>query len=44
VIFPAARRYLSEADWMELESTAVEGADARLPATDEPEGAPRASD
>lgn len=44
VIFPAARRYLGEADWMELESKAVEGADAPLPATDEPEGAPRASD
>ncbi|CAN0620685.1 UspA domain-containing protein [Burkholderia multivorans] len=44
VIFPAARRYLGEADWMELERKAEDGADALLPATDEPEGAQRASD
>ncbi|KWK86565.1 hemerythrin domain-containing protein [Burkholderia ubonensis] len=43
VIFPAARRYLSDADWTELDEGPAERA-AATPGADEPEDARRASD
>ncbi|MGU7769155.1 hemerythrin domain-containing protein [Burkholderia sp. MR1-5-21] len=43
VIFPAARRYLSDADWTELDEGPADDA-AATPGADEPEDAPRASD
>ncbi|KUZ07847.1 universal stress protein [Burkholderia diffusa] len=39
VIFPAARRYLSDADWNELDSPPASGAAATTPGADEPDDA-----
>jgi len=39
VIFPAARRYLLDADWNELDAPPVSGADATPPGADEPDDA-----
>ncbi|KVL57969.1 universal stress protein [Burkholderia territorii] len=44
VIFPAARRYLSDADWNELDTSAASGADAAKPDADESDDARHASD
>lgn len=44
VIFPAARRYLSDADWNELDVPPAIGAAATTPGADEPDDARRASD
>ena len=39
VIFPAARRYLADADWNELDAPPVSGAAATPPGADEPDDA-----
>ena len=39
VIFPAARRYLSDADWTELDAPPASGAAATAPGADEPDDA-----
>ncbi|MFP3501785.1 universal stress protein [Burkholderia sp. SIMBA_062] len=39
VIFPAARRYLVDADWNELDAPPASGASATAPGTDEPDDA-----
>ncbi|WP_175699830.1 universal stress protein [Burkholderia ambifaria] len=39
VIFPAARRYLADADWNELDAPPASGATAMPPAADEPDDA-----
>ncbi|QQJ95617.1 universal stress protein [Burkholderia ambifaria] len=39
VIFPAARRYLADADWNELDAPPANGATAMSPAADEPDDA-----
>ncbi|WAS52732.1 universal stress protein [Burkholderia ambifaria] len=39
VIFPAARRYLADADWAELDAPPASGATAMPPAADEPDDA-----
>ncbi|NHL66335.1 universal stress protein [Burkholderia ambifaria] len=39
VIFPAARRYLADADWTELDAPPASGATAMPPAADEPDDA-----
>ncbi|KVG60586.1 universal stress protein [Burkholderia territorii] len=44
VIFPAARRYLGDADWNELDTSAASGADAAKPDADESDDARHASD
>ncbi|MDR0243086.1 MAG: hemerythrin domain-containing protein [Burkholderia sp.] len=44
VIFPAARRYLGDADWRELDEPPADGATATPPAMNEPDDARRASD
>ncbi|WP_175961422.1 universal stress protein [Burkholderia pyrrocinia] len=44
VIFPAARRYLADADWAELDEPQVAGAAATPPGANEPDDARRASD
>ncbi|KAG8152966.1 universal stress protein [Burkholderia catarinensis] len=44
VIFPAARRYLGDADWAELDKPAAGSAAAPPPGTNEPDDAQRASD
>ncbi|WP_321784864.1 universal stress protein [Burkholderia pyrrocinia] len=44
VIFPAARRYLGDADWTELDETPAGGATATPPGENEPDDARRASD
>ena len=44
VIFPAARRYLSDADWNELDAATAHGSATPAPAADEPDDARRASD
>ncbi|PXX33515.1 MULTISPECIES: universal stress protein [Burkholderia] len=44
VIFPAARRYLADADWAELDEPQAAGAAATPPGTNEPDDARRASD
>ncbi|MGN7981302.1 hemerythrin domain-containing protein [Burkholderia sp. 22313] len=44
VIFPAARRYLGDADWAELDTPLASGAAATPPGADEPDDARRASD
>ncbi|MDN7905015.1 universal stress protein [Burkholderia diffusa] len=44
VIFPAARRYLGDADWNELDVPPASGAAATTPGADEPDDARRASD
>ncbi|AKM01266.1 universal stress protein [Burkholderia pyrrocinia] len=44
VIFPAARRYLGDADWTELDEPPAGGAAATPPGANEPDDARRASD
>ncbi|MBR8212521.1 universal stress protein [Burkholderia cenocepacia] len=44
VIFPAARRYLGDADWTGLDEPLADGAPATPPGTNEPADARRASD
>ncbi|RQR38802.1 universal stress protein [Burkholderia sp. Bp9143] len=44
VIFPAARRYLGDADWTELDAPPASGAAATTPGADEPDDAEHASD
>ncbi|NTY37615.1 universal stress protein [Burkholderia diffusa] len=44
VIFPAARRYLGDADWAELDEPPAGGAAATPPGANEPDDARRASD
>ncbi|UOB53989.1 universal stress protein [Burkholderia pyrrocinia] len=44
VIFPAARRYLGDADWAELDEPPAAGAAATPPGANEPDDARRASD
>lgn len=44
VIFPAARRYLGDADWAELDEPPADGAAATPPGANEPDDARRASD
>ncbi|KWC74818.1 universal stress protein [Burkholderia cepacia] len=44
VIFPAARRYLGDADWAGLDEPLADGATATPPAMNEPDDARRASD
>ncbi|WP_175920475.1 universal stress protein [Burkholderia pyrrocinia] len=44
VIFPAARRYLGDADWAELDEPSAGGAAATPPGANEPDDARRASD
>ncbi|WP_217589628.1 universal stress protein [Burkholderia sp. GbtcB21] len=44
VIFPAARRYLGDADWAELDEPQAGGAAATPPGANEPDDARRASD
>lgn len=44
VIFPAARRYLGDADWAGLDDPLADGAAATPPAMNEPDDARRASD
>ncbi|WP_241290985.1 hemerythrin domain-containing protein [Burkholderia stabilis] len=44
VIFPAARRYLGDADWAELDELLAGGAVATPPVANEPDDARRASD
>lgn len=44
VIFPAARRYLGDADWTELDEPPAGGAAATPPGANEPDDAQRASD
>ncbi|WP_175978977.1 hemerythrin domain-containing protein [Burkholderia sp. BCC1047] len=44
VIFPAARRYLGDADWAGLDEPLADGAAATPPRTNEPADARRASD
>ncbi|NTZ83290.1 universal stress protein [Burkholderia metallica] len=44
VIFPAARRYLGDADWAGLDQPPADDATATLPGTNEPADARRASD
>ncbi|NTX32694.1 universal stress protein [Burkholderia pyrrocinia] len=44
VIFPAARRYLGDADWAELDRRLAGGAAATPPGANEPDDARRASD
>ncbi|NIF42144.1 universal stress protein, partial [Burkholderia sp. Tr-862] len=39
VIFPAARRYLVDADWNELDAPPASGASATPPGADEPDDA-----
>ncbi|WP_322023845.1 universal stress protein [Burkholderia sp. BCC1977] len=39
VIFPAARRYLGDADWTELDTATASGATATMPGADEPDDA-----
>ncbi|RQS20159.1 universal stress protein [Burkholderia sp. Bp8998] len=44
VIFPAARRYLGDADWNELDTPPASGPAATTPGADEPDDAEHASD